>query len=65
MELTEREKQTARLLLEGKTPKQIADTLGVSKRAVDKYLARLREKTGFPNTSLKAAHLANARGMLK
>lgn len=43
-QLTERERDVARLLVEGMTSKQIAATLGISARTVEAYRSRLMKK---------------------
>jgi DNA-binding CsgD family transcriptional regulator len=49
VELTRRERQVAMLLCEGRTTKQIADSLCLSPRTVDVYRANLLDKYGSKN----------------
>jgi DNA-binding CsgD family transcriptional regulator len=59
MSLTPREIQIANFVKEGKTSKEIADIMNVSKSAVDVHRYRLRDKLGLNNqkANLKS-HLA-------
>lgn len=64
--LTPREKQVAELLLAGKRSRQIAAALGVSRRTVEGYRSRLRDKMQVDSATalvvtLLRAHLASAR----
>jgi len=43
-ELTGQERRALRVLMAGKTPKQIADTMNISERAVEKLIASVRVK---------------------
>ncbi len=44
--LTEREKEVLKLILEGKSSKEVADTLYISKRTVDFHLQNAYEYLG-------------------
>jgi len=44
--LSSREMEVLQLLVEGRVPKEIADTLGISRKTVDTYRARLTKKLG-------------------
>ncbi|MGI6229423.1 MAG: helix-turn-helix transcriptional regulator [Tractidigestivibacter sp.] len=46
LSLTNRERQIAMLLLEGETPKGIAERLGISRETVYKHLSNIHEKLG-------------------
>lgn len=48
--LSEREKEIARLICKGKTSQQIADTLFISKHTADTHRRRILEKLGVKNT---------------
>ena len=54
-ELTERERDVMRLVVEGKANKQVADRLGISVRTVEVHRARVFEKMGVKS----AVELAN------
>ena len=63
-ELSQREKQVARLILKGKNPIEIGKELGISATTVRNYSLNLRQKTGFPSSTREAARIAKERGML-
>lgn len=54
---TRRERQVAAQILDGRTTKQIAQTLELSPRTVEFFRASLLKKTGSPNTAALAAAL--------
>lgn len=54
---TRRERQVAAHILDGRTTKQIAQTLELSPRTVEFFRASLLKKTGSPNTAALAAAL--------
>jgi len=47
--LTKREKEILDLVFEGKSSKDVAETLCVSKRTIDWHLTRIYEKLGVSN----------------
>lgn len=49
--LSEREKEILLLICKGLTNYEIADTLFISKRTVDKHRANILEKTNCKNTA--------------
>ena len=52
-ELTGQERRALRILMAGKTPKQIADIMDISERAIEKLIASVRIKFGcLSNTEL-------------
>lgn len=51
IELTQREKDIVRLVVEGKTAKEIAETLFISSRTVENYKNSLLKKLGLNKTS--------------
>lgn len=52
-ELTGQERKVLRILMAGKTPKQIADIIGIGERAVEKLIVSVRKKFGcLSNTEL-------------
>ena len=57
-EMTQRERQVAKMLAEGLTSKEIARGLGISPRTVEVYRARLMEKFSARNGLELVAHLA-------
>jgi two-component system response regulator FixJ len=54
---TRRERQVAAHILDGRTTKQIAQTLELSPRTIEFFRASLLKKTGSPNTAALAAAL--------
>jgi non-specific serine/threonine protein kinase len=60
--LTPRDHQVARLLVEGRTNRQIAVVLRLSERTVEWYVARLRAKLGLA-TRTQVAVWAVQRGL--
>ena len=56
--LTSREREIAQLLIEGKTSKQIARSLGVSPRTIEAHRARLLRKLKVNTPSEMIARLA-------
>ncbi len=55
--LTERESEVLRLLTQGKTDRQIAEQLAVSRRTVQKHVEHLLAKLGVPNRTAAAARV--------
>jgi len=62
--LSERELQVLRLLGEGKSVSQIADTLFLSPKTISTYRARLMEKMGFSSTA-EVIRYAVQRGLVE
>ncbi|QEW19079.1 Transcriptional regulatory protein UhpA [Marinibacterium anthonyi] len=58
VDLTKRERQVAMLMTEGRTSKQIAETLKISPRTVEAHRGRLFEKLGVRNTAECVARLS-------
>ncbi|MCT4654976.1 MAG: PAS and helix-turn-helix domain-containing protein [Cohaesibacter sp.] len=56
--MTQRERQVATLMTEGKTSKEIARDLGISPRTVDVHRARLMDKFNARNSLELIAHLS-------
>jgi DNA-binding NarL/FixJ family response regulator len=63
VKLTKREVEVLSLVIEGKSSKDVADELFVSKRTVDFHLANVYSKLGVKNR-LQAFREANRRGLL-
>lgn len=49
--LSEREKEVARLVLEGKTYREIGETIYISPRTAEHHIARMRRRLGAENRS--------------
>ena len=49
MELTERQKQVARLVADGRSDNEIAKELGVSRATISSTLTRIYSKSGLDN----------------
>ena len=49
MQLTERQAQCAKYVLQGKTAREIAVVLGLSKRTVEDYISHIKLKLGCQN----------------
>lgn len=62
VKLTEREAEVLRLIAEGKSPREIADSLYISKRTVDFHLSRAYEKLQVRNR-VQAVRRAFALGI--
>lgn len=58
VDLTKRERQVAMLMTEGRTSKQMAETLNISPRTVEAHRGRLFEKLGVRNTAECVARLS-------
>jgi DNA-binding CsgD family transcriptional regulator len=63
VKLTKREVEVLSLVIEGKSSKEVADQLFVSKRTVDFHLANIYSKLSVSNR-LQAFHEATRRGLL-
>ena len=63
VKLTKREIEVLSLVIEGKSSKDVADELFVSKRTVDFHLANVYSKLGVKNR-LQALREASRRGLL-
>ena len=63
VKLTKREIEVLSLVIEGKSSKDVADELFVSKRTVDFHLANVYSKLGVKNR-LQALREASKRGLL-
>jgi DNA-binding NarL/FixJ family response regulator len=61
--LTSRESEVLRLLVEGRTDREIAAHLFISPRTVSVHVARILEKLGTPSRSA-AAVVALQRGLI-
>ena len=59
--LSEREREVAELVAEGRTNKEVAATLFVSPKTVEKHLARVFEKLGVSKRAAVGARLAELR----
>ncbi len=55
-QLSEREKEVLKLIIEGKTSKEIADILFISKSTVDTHRRNIQEKTGTKTAAELAAY---------
>lgn len=64
VQLTKRETEVLRLVLEGKSSKQVALDLCCSKRTIDFHLARVYEKLEVSNR-VQAIHRAAALGIIE
>lgn len=60
--LSEREKEVARLVLEGKTYREIGETIYISPRTAEHHVARMRRRLGAENRSDLLARLRLALG---
>jgi two-component system, LuxR family, response regulator DctR len=60
-ELTEREREVMRLVVEGKPNKLVADALGISVRTVEVHRARVFDKMGV-RSAVELANLLRAQG---
>lgn len=63
VKLTRREVEVLTLVLDGKSPKQVADELYCSKRTIDFHLARIYEKLQV-NNRVSAMRRATALGLI-
>ncbi len=63
VELSNREREVLRLIVEGMSSKEVADSLFCSKRTVDSHLNRIYEKLDV-NNRVQAIRRAAAMGML-
>lgn len=61
-ELSEREKEVARLVLEGKTYREIGEAIYISPRTAEHHMARVRRRLGAENRSELLARLRLALG---
>lgn len=61
--LTDREREVFRLLVEGRTNAQVAETLGISPKTVDNHRTHLMEKLGVHNAT-ELVRFAARRGLL-
>lgn len=64
VQLTPRELSTLRLMADGKTNKEIANTLGISERTVKTHLGHLFEKLGVTSRT-EAVKVATRRGLVR
>lgn len=62
--LTDRETQILRLVAEGSTDIEIADTFGLSAQTIKNYKQSIREKTGACG-NVEFTHYALAHGVVK
>lgn len=62
LRLSDREFQVFMALASGKTPAEIAETLGISAKTVSTYRARILEKTGLENNA-QITHYAYSQGL--
>ena len=60
--LSEREKEVARLVLEGKTYREIGETIYISPRTAEHHIARMRRRLGAENRSDLLVRLRLALG---
>ena len=60
--LSEREKEVARLVLEGKTYREIGEAIYISPRTAEHHIARIRRRLGAENRSDLLARLRLALG---
>jgi DNA-binding CsgD family transcriptional regulator len=60
--LSEREKDVARLVLEGKTYREIGETIYISPRTAEHHIARMRRRLGAENRSDLLVRLRLALG---
>ena len=60
-QLSDREMQIARMVVNGLRNQEIADRLGVSKRTVQTHLANAMSKTGTNTRTQLAVHVLRAR----
>jgi DNA-binding NarL/FixJ family response regulator len=60
-DLTEREREVARLVADGLTNRQIAVRLGISERTVENHLDHIFDKLGFASRAQVAAWVASSR----
>ncbi len=64
VQLTPRELSTLRLMADGKTNKEIANSLGISERTVKTHLGHLFEKLGVTSRT-EAVKIATRRGLVR
>lgn len=64
VQLTPRELSTLRLMADGKSNKEIANTLGISERTVKTHLGHLFEKLGVTSRT-EAVKVATRRGLVR
>ena len=64
MQLTPRELSSLRLMADGKTNKEIANSLGISERTVKTHLGHLFEKLGVTSRT-EAVKVASRRGLVR
>jgi two-component system, NarL family, response regulator len=64
IQLTPRELSNLRLMADGKTNKEIANTLGISERTVKTHLGHLFEKLGVTSRT-EAVKIATRRGLVR
>ncbi len=64
VQLTPRELSTLRLMADGQSNKEIANTLGISERTVKTHLGHLFEKLGVTSRT-EAAKVAARRGLVR
>jgi DNA-binding CsgD family transcriptional regulator len=60
--LSEREKEVARLVLDGKTYREIGEAIYISPRTAEHHIARMRRRLGAENRSDLMAKLRLALG---
>jgi DNA-binding CsgD family transcriptional regulator len=60
--LSEREKEVARLVLEGKTYREIGEAIYISPRTAEHHIARMRRRLGAENRSDLLVRLRLALG---
>ncbi|MFP5311769.1 MAG: helix-turn-helix domain-containing protein, partial [Actinomycetes bacterium] len=61
--LSEREKEVARLVLDGKTYREIGEAIYISPRTAEHHIARIRRRLGAENRSDLLARLRVALGV--
>jgi two-component system NarL family response regulator len=64
VQVTPRELSTLRLMADGKSNKEIANTLGISERTVKTHLGHLFEKLGVTSRT-EAIKVASRRGLVR
>ncbi len=62
-QLTEQERNVLNLIGEGKTNKEIAETLFLSEKTVRNYVSNILQKMGFSNRSQAAAYVARRKAL--
>jgi DNA-binding CsgD family transcriptional regulator len=60
--LTPRERDVARLIAAGKANQATADALGISRKAVEKYLTAIYEKLGVTSRAQLAVYMVSSQG---